>query len=263
MFRKTFPTHFLRPTLRKFNPAATQESAGPAKTIAEQATEAAKAAAAAAEEGGKQKVRVKFMSGYAERQVTQQKEKGNFFSAFMSVGIISLGCSFLFVPLFKMYCSTTGQGADPKFYTTESTKAREETDKKYPIKKKLLRIRFLSDVGNTMPIAFVPLQKNLEVLVGEPALAFYSAYNRSNRTILGVASYNIAPPDATNYLNKIQCFCFEEQRFKPHELVEMPVFFYIDRDYMNDPLVSWLDELILNYTFFNLERTRESIFRTA
>eukprot|EP00658_Telonema_sp_P-2_P051229 TRINITY_DN39272_c0_g1_i2.p1 TRINITY_DN39272_c0_g1~~TRINITY_DN39272_c0_g1_i2.p1 ORF type:complete len:122 (+),score=47.76 TRINITY_DN39272_c0_g1_i2:165-530(+) len=112
------------------------------------------------------------------------------------------------------------------------------------------------------PIAFVPLQKSVEMLVGEPGLAFYSAYNRTNRTLLGVSSYNIAPPEATNYLNKIQCFCFEEQRFKPHELVEMPVFFYIDRDFLNDPIVNWLDELILNYTFFNLERTKDLIFRT-
>lgn len=160
-----------------------------------------------------------------------------------------------------MYCAPTGRGADPKFYTREGQAEREERDKTYPVTKKLVKMRFLSDVGNTMPIAFVPLQKEIEMLVGEPALAFFSAYNRSKRTLLGVSSYSIAPPEATNYLNKIQCFCFEEQRFKPHELVEMPVFFYIDKDFLNDPMVNWLDEMILNYTFFNLERTKEAIFR--
>ena len=188
-------------------------------------------------------------------------ESGGFFSAFASTSIIALGCSFLFVPIYRMYCSPTGRGADPKFYSPESRRQREETEKAYPVPKKLIKVRFLSEVGNTMPIAFVPLQKEIEMLVGEPGLAFYSAYNRSDRTLLGVSSYTIAPPEVTNYLNKIQCFCFEEQRFKPHELVELPVFFYIDKDFLNDPLVNWLDEVILNYTFFNLEKTKDYIFK--
>lgn len=210
-----------------------------------------------ARSGSRRRYRIE--SGYDG--ATNYDERGQFFSAFLSLGIISLGCTFLFVPLYRMYCAPTGRGADPKFYTPDAARKRDEQDKSYPVPKKLLKVRFLSDVGNTMPIAFVPLQREVEVLVGEPALAFYSAYNRSNRTLLGVSSYTIAPPEVTNYLNKIQCFCFEEQRFKPHELVEMPVFFYIDRDFLNDSMVNWLDEVIVNYTFFNLEKTKDYIFR--
>lgn len=184
-----------------------------------------------------------------------------FLSGFVSLAIMSLGCAFLFVPMFRMYCSTSGQGADPKFYIDKKKRDKEEQDSPHGSRKKILRVRFLCDVGNTLPIVFVPLQKGLEVLVGEPALAFYSAYNKTSRTLLGVSTYNIAPAEATPYLNKIQCFCFEEQRFKPHELVEMPVFFYIDKDFLNDPMINWLDQVVLNYTFFNLEKTREIIDR--
>lgn len=208
----------------------------------------------------KQKRTFKFESGYSDKG-TNYEERGAFFSTFMGAALVSLGCSFLFVPLYRIFCAPAGHGADPRFYTPEGQKEREERSKEMGLPKKLLKMRFLSDVGNTMPIAFVPLQKEIEMLIGEPALAFYSAYNRSTRTLLGVSSYTIAPPEATNYLNKIQCFCFEEQRFKPNELVEMPVFFFIDRDMLHDPLVNWLDEMILNYTFFNLERTREAVMR--
>ena len=196
--------------------------------------------------------------GGAEQDRHEESGKA-FFSGFASVSIISLGCSFIFVPLYKLYCQPTGRGFDPKFLSTKSREQQEEDAIAHPIRRKLLKCRFLSDVGNTMPIAFVPLQRRMDVLIGEPALAFYSAYNKSDRTLLGVSSYTISPPEAMAYLNKIQCFCFEEQRFKPHELVEMPVFFYIDKDFLNDSLISWLDEVIINYTFFNLERTREYI----
>ncbi|KAA3458617.1 cytochrome c oxidase assembly protein COX11, mitochondrial isoform X2 [Gossypium australe] len=39
---------------------------------------------------------------------------------------------------------------------------------------------------------------------------------------------------AAVYFNKIQCFCFEEQRLLPGEQIDMPVFFYIDPEFETD-----------------------------
>ena len=52
------------------------------------------------------------------------------------------------------------------------------------------------------------------------------------------------------YFNKIQCFCFEEQRLNPGEEVDMPVFFYIDPEYLEDPNLEKSDIITLSYTFF-------------
>ena len=52
------------------------------------------------------------------------------------------------------------------------------------------------------------------------------------------------------YFNKIQCFCFEEQRLDPHEEVDMPVFFYIDEQFSEDPKLENVDQICLSYTFF-------------
>lgn len=48
----------------------------------------------------------------------------------------------------------------------------------------------------------------------------------------------------------LQCFCFEEQRLNPHEEVDMPVFFYIDPEFDNDPRMARVDTITLSYTFF-------------
>jgi cytochrome c oxidase assembly protein subunit 11 len=200
-------------------------------------------------------------SSLDEKTTSFRQGSGAFLAGFSSMSLISLGCAFLFVPLYRLYCSPQGRGADPKFVARKIQQRAEDGDDANPVRRKLLSVRFLSDVGNTLPIAFVPLQRSLDVLIGEPALAFYSSYNKSNKTLLGVSTYSISPAEAMTYLNKIQCFCFEEQRFKPHELVEMPVFFYLDKDFLSDPMVSWLDEVILNYTFFNMEKTRDLVGR--
>lgn len=49
-----------------------------------------------------------------------------------------------------------------------------------------------------------------------------------------MSTYNVVPEKAAYYFNKIQCFCFEEQRLRAGEVVDMPVFFYIDPELVED-----------------------------
>ena len=67
------------------------------------------------------------------------------------------------------------------------------------------------------------------------------------------------PYDAALYFNKIQCFCFEEQRLEPGEEVDMPVFFYIDDQYAHDPKLQDKDEICLSYTFFESKGDLEKL----
>ena len=59
---------------------------------------------------------------------------------------------------------------------------------------------------------------------GETALAFYSARNPTDKSVIGISTYNVIPFDAGQYFNKIQCFCFEEQMLNPKE--EVSYFFH-------------------------------------
>ncbi len=61
----------------------------------------------------------------------------------------------------------------------------------------------------------------LQAEVGETVLAFYNAKNESDKNIIGVATYNVTPNEAGLYFNKIQCFCFDEQRLQPREEVSL------------------------------------------
>lgn len=91
----------------------------------------------------------------------------------------------------------------------------------------------------------------MRVLPGETALAFYTASNKSDDDIIGVATYSVTPAQVAPYFSKIQCFCFEEQRLNAGETVDMPVFFYIDPDFVNDPNMKGIEQVTLSYTFFS------------
>lgn len=55
----------------------------------------------------------------------------------------------------------------------------------------------------------------------------------------------------------LQCFCFEEQRLNPHEEVDMPVFFYIDPEFDDDPRMARVDTITLSYTFFEAKEGQQ------
>jgi len=111
-------------------------------------------------------------------------------------------------------------------------------------------VRFTTSTSFNMPWKFSPTQKAVKVRIGETALAFFTAKNESDKPVVGVASYNVSPMRTGIYFNKIQCFCFDEQRLLAGEQLDMPVFFYLDPEMADDPRMDEVDDIVLSYTFF-------------
>ncbi|XP_065826178.1 cytochrome c oxidase assembly protein COX11, mitochondrial-like isoform X2 [Oscarella lobularis] len=162
-----------------------------------------------------------------------------------AIGIAVLGASYAAVPLYRLFCQASGYGG-----TVAETRDSTKIETMVPVAERQLTIRFNADRNAGMRWAFKPHQSEVKVVPGETALAFYSATNPTDEPVTGISTYNVIPFDAGQYFNKIQCFCFEEQRLNPHEQVDMPVFFYIDPDFVSDPAMARVDTITLSYTFF-------------
>lgn len=176
--------------------------------------------------------------------------EANLKSAYLlaGLGIFILGVSYASVPLYKIFCQVSGYGGTTQ--VADEQKAREIR----PVKdSKLLTVYFTSNTHDTLPWTFKPIQNNIRVQPGETALAFYNVKNNSKNNITGVATYNVYPPKAGIYFNKIQCFCFEEQRLQGNEELEMPVFFFIDPEILDDPAMKTVNHITLSYTFFKTD----------
>lgn len=179
-----------------------------------------------------------------EEQIKLRNRSAGYYSG--AVIMFFLGLSCVAVPFYRYLCKRTGWGGVP------ITDARIFTpDKVIPVNtNKRIRISFTCQASGILPWKFTPLQKEVYVVPGETALVFYRAKNMSKEDIVGMATYSVSPDHVAPYFNKIQCFCFEEQRLAAGEEVDMPVFFFIDPDFAKDPAMRNIDDVVLNYSFF-------------
>lgn len=149
-------------------------------------------------------------------------------------------------------CQTTGWGGQPVRAHGGSYEG-DLASRLVPVKSaNRIRVTFNASVSDELPWKFVPQQREVRVLPGETALAFYTAENRGSKDIIGVATYSVTPAQCAPYFSKIQCFCFEEQRLNAGETVDMPVFFYLDPDLLNDLNMKGVETVTLSYTFFSM-----------
>jgi cytochrome c oxidase assembly protein subunit 11 len=164
----------------------------------------------------------------------------------MVVGMV--GLSFAAVPLYQIFCQVTGFGGTPQIVAEGSVEMLERT----------VKVRFNADTDRNLPWNFKPVQKVVELQLGEQGLAFYKARNDSQTPIVGTATFNVTPLKAGQYFNKIECFCFTEQRLEPGESVDMPVSFFVDPRLNDDPSMADVTTITLSYTFYQVEEEQTS-----
>eukprot|EP00484_Ammonia_sp_Unknown_P005838 CAMPEP_0197069904 /NCGR_PEP_ID=MMETSP1384-20130603/196396_1 /TAXON_ID=29189 /ORGANISM="Ammonia sp." /LENGTH=152 /DNA_ID=CAMNT_0042508121 /DNA_START=39 /DNA_END=494 /DNA_ORIENTATION=- len=97
---------------------------------------------------------------------------------------------------------------------------------------------------------FEPVQSYVITRCGESTLAFFKASNMSEKPMSGLSTYTVLPYKAAPYFIKIQCFCFEEQRLRGNETVDMPVLFFVEPDFLDDPTMKDVEEITLSYIFY-------------
>lgn len=162
-------------------------------------------------------------------------------TVFLLVGVVVLMGSLAWasVPFYNWFCRVTGFGG----VTSVADIGPDE------ILDKTIKIRFDAGVARDFPWVFKPVERQMELRIGETGLAFYEAHNPTNRVIAGTASYNVAPYEAGGFFTKIDCFCFTEQVLQPGETVLMPVTFYVDPAITTDRDSKYVRRITLSYTF--------------
>ena len=150
-----------------------------------------------------------------------------------------VGLAYASVPLYRLFCQATGFNGTTLRTAAPSTHVLDQP----------VRVRFDANVAPGLSWDFVPETTTANLKIGENALAFYKVTNRSTVAQVGTATFNVTPEQAGAFFNKVQCFCFTEQRLEPGETVEMPVSFFVDPAIVDDPDGKYIRAITLSYTF--------------
>jgi cytochrome c oxidase assembly protein subunit 11 len=151
-----------------------------------------------------------------------------------------VGASYAAVPLYDWFCRVTGFNGTTQVATSGPSHV---IDRK-------VTVRFDANVGPGLPWRFEPEVNSIEVKLGEVVTVNYRVVNESARPTTASAAYNIAPLTLGSYFQKINCFCFTEQRLAAGEKRDMPVVFYVDPALLNDTEGADTNSITLSYTFY-------------
>ena len=184
------------------------------------------------------------MTGGFDKAALQRVRRNRRTLGGLAVLIVAMGMlTYASVPLYQLFCQVTGYGG-----TTQVADSASGT-----MTERRITVRFDASVNPALDWTFLPAQRSLELNVGENALAFYQAENRSDETIVGTATFNVTPDKAGQYFNKVDCFCFTEQVLLPGQQADLPVSFFIDPMIEDDPNLQDVSTITLSYTFFRAE----------
>lgn len=157
--------------------------------------------------------------------------------AFASIAMFGFG--YALVPLYDIFCEVTGIG-DSTTTSASETPERLETD--YD---RTITVEFIAQHEQGSFWDFESEKVRMEVHPGKLYTTHYLATNAAPSPQVAHAVPSVSPSGATQYLRKVECFCFEEQQFDAEQTQEMPVLFYVDPE-----IPANISTVTLSYAFY-------------
>ena len=150
-----------------------------------------------------------------------------------------VGMAYAAAPLYDLFCRVTGYGGTPQRADAAGDRVLDRE----------IVVHLDANVSG-LPWKFRPEAPAVRVRLGDTVVVNYLAENNGARPTVGTATFNVQPNPAGIYFNKIECFCFTEQKLAPGESVTMPVQFFVSPDLVDDPDIGEARAITLSYTFF-------------
>ncbi|WP_299731614.1 cytochrome c oxidase assembly protein [uncultured Endozoicomonas sp.] len=161
-------------------------------------------------------------------------------SILVAIGMFGFG--FAMVPLYNVFCQVTGLNGktDPDPYLYKAAEAKADTSRD-------IKVQFVATRNAGMSWSFTPSTPQVTVHPGEPGVLNFVVKNPTDKPMVGQAIPSVTPFEATNFLHKVECFCFTTQTLQPGEERIMPLRIIVDQE-----LPKHIKKLTLSYTLFDV-----------
>ena len=120
-----------------------------------------------------------------------------------------------------------------------------------------ISINLLTNVHPKLSWRFQPIKPKIFVKPGEVVTIEYEVENLSEKNNTGIATFAYFPSEFGNYVNKINCFCYDAQNMKPKEKNKFVLVLLIDPEVTKDSKTKDIKEVTLQFTFFDYKDYKE------
>ena len=171
--------------------------------------------------------------------------KNQTFLKLLSLTFVMFGFGFMLVPFYEAICEATGINVLAAREKTEISDVKKYLKNTQVDTSRRVIVEF--DSNSHGPWVFKPENSSVTLHPGELITVNFKVTNPSNHPISGQAIPSYAPLQATQFLKKIECFCFQQQRLEGKESRNFPVVFLLD-----PKLPSEISNITMSYTFFEI-----------
>lgn len=161
------------------------------------------------------------------------------------VGMFGFG--FALVPLYDVFCDITGINGKTRNEAAIYTGDITDTSR-------LVTVEFITRTHTGMPWEFRSDTKRIKVHPGELTAVSFYVRNPASKDMIAQAIPSVSPGTAALYLNKTECFCFNQQPLLAGAEADMPMRFYVDPNIPED-----ISYFTVQYTLFDVTGQNESL----
>jgi len=136
---------------------------------------------------------------------------------------------------YEVFCEVTGLNGKIELSAADGRVRIEDLNADQNIdSSRTITVEFVADVAPDLPWTLKAETTQVKVHPGEMKRINFYAENRSGRDIVARAVPSVSPGHGAAYLQKVQCFCFDEMALAAGEKQEMPMVFHLTEDFPDD-----------------------------
>lgn len=156
---------------------------------------------------------------------------------FVVIGMF--GFCFALVPLYSVFCKTTGLNGKTNGQAARVAMRSDQS--------RAVTVQLLATLNQSTPCEFSPQDNTQTFHPGEYVTTLFRAKNLTDKPIVVQAIPSVTPGLGARYINKIECFCFTRQPLGPYEEKEFPLVYTVEPTLPSD-----IKTLTLAYTLFDV-----------
>ena len=122
---------------------------------------------------------------------------------------------------------------------------------------KPILINLLTSVHPNLSWVFEPVKSKVSVKPGEVVTIQYVVENLGVESTTGIATFVYFPNQFGNYINKINCFCYDAQTLKPKQKDQFTLVLLIDPEVTKDSETKDIKEATIQFTFFDYKEYKK------